>query len=91
MSVWYNVRGTIRVKNSCRLSIKTLLNEEFFVEGVVISKTTKDQDKQIIDVEWSNSLEGGCAYKEITKVIERVKDFDKNAIYDLTSEIRFLN
>lgn len=91
MSVWYSAFGTIRVKNGCRLSIKTLLQEEFSVEGPVVSKTTKGIDEKIIEVKWSNSLEGKCASKEIEKVLERIKCFDRNAFYDLRCEIRFLN
>ena len=91
MSVWYEVEGSVCFKASAGLSIRRLL-ESMGVECIrkISQEKHVGRDTIMVDVSWSNSLDGPDAVKEITSFKNLIKWYDESAWIDITASIRFL-
>lgn len=91
MSVWYEAKGECVYRISSGLSIRTLLKEVIRVEGrIIIENNNIGPDRVKVIFSWNDSLDGMCAAKAVQRFVDEIKRFDKDAIIDVESAIRFI-
>lgn len=91
MSVWYEAKGECAYRISSGLSIRKLLKEVICPEGRInIENNNIGPDRVKVVFSWNDSLDGMDAAKAIKRFVDEIKRFDKDAIVDVESCIRFV-
>ena len=89
MAIWSSFEGTIKCHKSKKISIKSVLLE-LYDELTIHVDTTEKNDEYIHTISCVYCLDGKEAWEFFYNFINKIKDLDKNARIDITSNIRLM-